>query len=210
MMPVTARGQETRARLLGAAEKVFGEGSYFRVSIADITREAGVGNGTFYLYFPSKEAIFRELVEQRGHELRMATHLAAEGSADRVQAERAGFAAFFDFISRHRDLYRVVRQAEFVDLDLFKEYYQVLAEGYRAGLDAAMRRGEVAGVDPEVLAYCLMGIGDFLGMRWVIWPSEPIPADVYEAAMQFIQFGLTGPPRGEGGETGSSSNDVGA
>ncbi|HEY8686357.1 MAG TPA: TetR/AcrR family transcriptional regulator [Chloroflexota bacterium] len=201
VVPVTARGQETRARLLAAAEKVFGERSYFQVSMADITREAGVGNGTFYLYFPSKEAAFRELVKERGHELRMVTHLAAEGAAVRSQAERAGFAAFFDFINRHRHLYRIVRQAEFVDADLFREYYDLFAAGYRTALSAAMDRGEIARMDPEVLAYCLMGIGDFVGMRWVVWSSDPIPGDVFEAAMRFIATGLSGtqPVAPEGG-----------
>ena len=204
VVPVTARGQETRARLLAAAEKVFGERSYFQVTMADITREAGVGNGTFYLYFPSKEAVFRELVRDRGHELRMVTRLATEGVADRSQAERAGFAAFFDFIDRHRHLYRIVRQAEFVDAALFREYYDLFAEGYRTALNAAMDRGEIARMDPEVLAYCLMGIGDFVGMRWVVWSSDPIPKEVFEAAMRFIATGLAGAPpaaaRGGGAE----------
>ncbi|HLJ68761.1 MAG TPA: TetR/AcrR family transcriptional regulator [Chloroflexota bacterium] len=203
VVPVTARGQETRARLLAAAEKVFGEKSYFQVSIADITREAGAGNGTFYLYFPSKEDVFRELVQQRGHELRMVTHVATEGAHDRKQAERAGFAAFCDFISQHRALYRIVRQAEFVDLALFKEYYQLFADGYCRALAVAMDRGEIARMDPEVLAYCLMGIGDFLGMRWILWTGEAIDPTAFDEAMRFIQYGLTGPRQQEtqGGET---------
>lgn len=192
VVPVTARGQETRARLLDAAEKVFGQQSYFRVSINDITREAGVGQGTFYLYFPSKEDAFRELVQQRAHELRMVTHLAAEQAVDRMQAERAGFAAFFDFIDRHRELYRVVRQAEFVDAELFRAYYRAFAEGYCEALSAAMDHGEIARIDPEVLAYCLMGIGDFIGMRWVVWSGEPIAPHVFDDAMKFIQHGLAG------------------
>lgn len=192
VVPVTARGQETRARILAAAEKVFGEKSYFRVSIADITREAGAGNGTFYLYFPSKEAAFRELVQQRGHEMRTLTHLASREARDRVEAERAGFAAFFDFINHHRSLYRIVRQAEFVDEALFREYYQVLAEGYRQALHLAMERDEIVAMDPEVLAYCLMGIGDFIGLRWVVWQREAIPPEIFEAAMTFVQRGLQG------------------
>jgi AcrR family transcriptional regulator len=202
--PVTARGQETRARLLAAAEKVFGEESYFGVSIADLTREAGVGSGTFYIYFPSKEDIFRELVKQRGHELRMVTRLATEGAANRIAAERAGFAAFFDFTTKHRNLYRIVRQAEFVDEELFREYYQLFAEGYSAALAAAMGRGEIASMDPEVLAYCLMGVGDFLGMRWVLWTEDGVPPKTFEDAMSFIQFGLAGPvsPANEGGGEG--------
>ena len=201
VMPVTARGQETRARLLAAAEKVFGEKSYFHVSIADITREAGTGNGTFYLYFPSKEDAFRELVQQRGHELRTVTRLATQGAANRVEAEGAGFAAFFDFIDQHRSLYRVVRQAEFVDESLFREYYQVFAEGYRAALSGAMKRGEITRMDPEVLAYCLMGIGDFIGMRWVLWSEGGIPPQVFDETMRFIEHGVSGPnvPGHEGG-----------
>lgn len=209
-LPVTARGQETRARVLDAAEKVFGEQSYFRVSIADITREAGVGQGTFYLYFPSKEAAFRELVQQRAHELRAATYLATEGAAHRLEAERAGFAAFFTFIHQHPQLYRIVRQAEFVDVDLFRAYYRTFAEGYTAALRAAMERGEIARMDPEVLAYCLMGVGDFMGMRWVLWSGESIDSSVFEDVMQFMQYGLTGPDSreaegGVAGESGSAS-----
>lgn len=201
VMPVTARGQETRARLLAAAEKVFGEKNYFRVSIADITREAGTGSGTFYLYFPSKEAAFRELVQQRGHELRMVTHMATVGAPDRVEAERRGFESFFDFIHEHPTLYRVVRQAEFVDEEIFHEYYEVFAEGYRSALQTAMDRGEIEPLDPEVVAYCLMGIGDFIGMRWVLWHEGGIPRDVFEQAMKFIQRGLQGkaPSSDEGG-----------
>ncbi|MGI8968981.1 MAG: TetR/AcrR family transcriptional regulator [Chloroflexota bacterium] len=193
VMPVTVRGQETRARLLASAEKVFGEKSYFQVSIADITREAGTGNGTFYLYFPSKEAAFRELVQQRGHELRTVTHLAAEGARDRVEAESAGYRAFFRFIEEHRNLYRVVRQAEFVDPEVFREYYRILADGYCAALAGAMDRGEIDRMDPEVMAYCLMGMGDFLGMRWVLWNEDGMSEDVFANAMRFIQFGLAGP-----------------
>ncbi|GAC1634393.1 MAG: TetR/AcrR family transcriptional regulator [Chloroflexota bacterium] len=205
-VPVTARGMETRARLLSAAEKVFGDDSYYRVSISDITREAGVGQGTFYVYFPSKEDIFRELVQQRAHELRAVTHLAtSQADGDRIDAERSGFAAFFAFIDQHRQLYRVVRQAESVDEALYREYYQAFAEGYRVALGAAMDRGEIARMDPEVLAYVLMGIGDFVGMRCVIWTGAPIRNETFEDVVRFIQAGLTAQPRrpdtgGEGGE----------
>ncbi|GAC1399300.1 MAG: TetR/AcrR family transcriptional regulator [Chloroflexota bacterium] len=190
--PVTARGQETRARVLDAAEKVFGEKSYFRVSIADITREAGVGQGTFYLYFPSKEEAFRELVQLRAHELRMVTRLATEGALDRIEAERSAFAAFFEYIDKHPQLYRIVRQAEFVDADLFRDFYREMAAGYTVALRAAMDRNEVARMDPEVLAYCLMGIGDFMGMRWVLWNRTSITPQAFDDAMQFMQYGLAG------------------
>ena len=68
--PVTARGQRTRQRILDAAETVFGERGYEAASIVDITRAAGVAQGTFYLYFNSKKAVFAELVGELGATLR--------------------------------------------------------------------------------------------------------------------------------------------
>ena len=57
---LSPRGLETRARLLEASEQVFGELGYHAASIVKITEAAGVGQGTFYLYFASKSSCFDE------------------------------------------------------------------------------------------------------------------------------------------------------
>ena len=53
--PLSKRGERTRRRLLEAAESVFAELGYHDASIVKITEAAGVGQGTFYLYFASKK-----------------------------------------------------------------------------------------------------------------------------------------------------------
>ena len=63
--PKTARGARTRARILKAAESTFGTLGYHRAGISDITRDAGVAQGTFYNYFAGKEEILRELEDVR-------------------------------------------------------------------------------------------------------------------------------------------------
>jgi hypothetical protein len=112
-----------------------------------------------------------------------------------MAAERAGFGAFFQFIGAHRNLYRVVRQAEFVDEELYRGYYRRLAAGYASGLEAAMNAGQVMRLDPETLAYCLMGIGDFLGMRWVLWEERDPPAHVIDTMTALIHHGMEGSRR---------------
>jgi AcrR family transcriptional regulator len=97
-VPVTARGQATRRRLLDAAEEVFGARGFERASIVDVTRGAEVAQGTFYVYFPDKQAIFTELVTQLGHDLRRHIAETVVGLDDRMAVERAGFRAFFQFI----------------------------------------------------------------------------------------------------------------
>lgn len=187
--PPTARGQRTRAKLLAAAEDLFGVHGYEGTSIVDLTRGAEIALGTFYVHFPDKKALFVELVDSLGQRLRH--HLAGRvaGAGSRVDMERRGLEAFFDFVTEHRHLYRIVRQADFVDQACFRRYYRRMAEGYAHGLAAAAKKGEIRQVDPEVLCYCLMGIADFIGMRWVLWEKKPRRAVIAEA-LTFIESGL--------------------
>ena len=188
--PPTRRGQVTREKLLAAAEDAIGAKGYDRTSIADITRRAGVAQGTFYIYFADKKAILVELVRELGHNLRHDIVQATAGLTDRLAIERAGLRAFFDFTHRHRNLYKVVRQAEFVDEEVYHWYYHRMADGYVRGLSQAMDAGQIRRLDPECVAYCLMGLGDFLGMRWVLWHEPGMPDDVFESMMTFIRHGL--------------------
>ena len=188
--PPTARGQRTRTKLLAAAEKVFGEQGYERASIVDITRTAGVAQGTFYVYFPGKKDVFVELVNELGNRLRRTLAEAVAGLEDRLEVERAGLVAFLEFVKDHRNLYKIVRQAEFVDEESYRNYYTRLADGYRKGLKAAMKKGEFKKLDPEAMAYALMAIFDFLGMRWVLWEGDLPPRKVLDDVFTFIARGL--------------------
>ena len=96
--PQTAKGRATRQAILDAAEEVFGELSYDKASIAEITRRAGVAQGTFYLYFPDKKSAFIELVHQMNHDLRRMLSEAIADSPDRLTAERIGLRTFFQNI----------------------------------------------------------------------------------------------------------------
>jgi AcrR family transcriptional regulator len=107
--------------------------------VADITQRAGVAQGTFYLYFPSKEDALRELVRHMGHELRHALATATAGAADRLAVERRGFEAFARFSLRHRNLYRIVMESQFVDEAIYRGYYEALADGLRRRAPARHR-----------------------------------------------------------------------
>ena len=187
--PLTARGRRTRQKILAAAERIFGELGYERASIVEITRDAGVAQGTFYVYFPSKKAVFEELVWELNHLLRRRLREASDAlvDPDRWDLERVGARTFLRFVKDHRNLYRIVRQAEFVDEDLFRRYYEKLSAGYRAGLVASMERGEIRRFDPDLLVYSLMGILDFLGMRYVLWEGELPSDEALEDALVLIR-----------------------
>ena len=196
--PLSKRGERTRRRLLEAAEAVFADLGYHDASIVKITEAAGVGQGTFYLYFASKKDVFDELVVDLNHRVRQAMTEAASQGTTRAEMERLGFAGYFRFVAEHPALYRIIRQAEFVSPEMLHLHYERLTSGYVAGLGQAMEAGEIADGDPELLAWALMGIGELVGMRWILWNGRTeLPADVLEELGRIITRALgsrTGSP----------------
>lgn len=203
--PRTARGSRTRAAILEAAEQVFAELGYSDASIVRITERAGVGQGTFYLYFSSKLEVFEELVEDLNRRVRHAMSEAAATGSTRLERERAGFAGFFAFTAAHPALYRIVREAEWVSPRALRLHYSRIVDGYIAGLQEAKDQGELGDIDPTVAAWALMGIGEMVGMRWVLWGTDGtegdaadplasgttrVPEEVFEQMMQFVERAL--------------------
>lgn len=190
---LSARGIETRTKLIEAAEQVFGELGYHDASIVKITEAAGVGQGTFYLYFESKKEIFDELVRDLNRRIRHAMTEASAGAASRLEAELLGFGGYFDFAREHPGLYLVIRQAAFVSPELFRYHYDRVSEPYVAALREAASRGEVGPIDPEVTAWALMSIGEMIGMRWVVNGDGSVPDHVEAELARIIRALLEAP-----------------
>lgn len=187
---LTPKGLETREKLLRAAEEVFGQKGYYETSIVNISQEAKVAQGTFYNYFPSKKDIFDELIRQYSRELRLAIKDEMSNAKTFEDAQRKGFKAFFNWVKNRRNLYSIVQQSVVVDKELYRWYYDKLAKGFLKSLSAGIGVGEFKEIDQETVAYCLMSIGQFLGMRWVYWEQQDVPEEAFEAAMTLIFEGL--------------------
>lgn len=189
-IPRTARGQRTLRAILDAAAEEFGERGYHDGSIARIAQRAGVAIGSFYTYFDSKEAVFRALVGDMSRQVRehVVPHILA--APDRLAGERAGIAAFLQFVRTHKALYRIIDESAFVAEDAYRRHYVETAEGYANSLTQAFGRGEVADGDQMVRAWAIMGMNVFLGLRFGVWSDdEPVEA-IAEAAHALIAQGL--------------------
>ena len=188
--PKTKRGERTRQKILDAAEREIGRKGFAEASISTITAEAAVGQGTFYLYFRSKEDVLRELVLRMGRRLRRHLTLAIADAPTRLEAERRGLRAFLEFVRANPDLYRVVAESQFVDPAIFRRYYEEFAASYRTGLLAAEAKGEIRKGDAEVRAWALMGISDMVGRRFALWDGKAPLKRVAEAAFDLVAKGL--------------------
>jgi AcrR family transcriptional regulator len=190
-LPVTERGRATRQAILDAAEATIAEFGYERASVAEITRRAGIAQGTFYVHFPDKKAAFLELVRHVNHQVRETGAKAIDGLSDRSDMERKGFGAFFDRVLAEPAVYQIIRQAEFVDTEIQRSHYKSLASPYAEGLRRAMEEGQVADdIDPELLAYILMGIAEFMGMKMVLWEQKIPEPEAFDQLMTFVLRGM--------------------
>lgn len=189
-LPKTARGQKTREKLLRAAESEFGARGFHAVAISDITRSAGVALGTFYVYFESKEEIYRALVAHMSRTVRSWVAERVADAPDRLTAEREGIKAYLEFVRQHKGLYRIISEAEFVANDAFVEHYTVFANAYQEALETAAGKEEIREGDFEVWAWAIMGMDVFLGMRFSEWDEAESPDAVADSVHDLISNGI--------------------
>ena len=173
--PRTARGEKTLRKILDAALAEFGTRGFSESSIVGITTRARVALGTFYTYFDSKDAVFAALVRDMSAQVRDHVAPAFDGANDALDAEARALAAYLDFVGGHKEVYRIIDEAEFVDPAGFRTHYETTASRIAARLAAATARGELSdqgALANEVRAWAVMGINVFLGLRFGVWGSE--------------------------------------
>jgi len=191
--PRTARGERTLRKILDAAQEEFGERGFADSSIVGITQRAGVALGTFYTYFDSKEVVFGAVVRDMSSQVRDAVAPAFKGATDRLDGERRALQAFLEFAQHHRDVYRIVDEAEFVEPAAYREHYETTAARIAARFADARAAGEVAADlsddDLEILAWASMGANVFLGLRYSVWESAD-SARVAAVANRLLRKGI--------------------
>jgi AcrR family transcriptional regulator len=187
--PKTRRGAETKEKILRAAEQSFSEKGFFQTVIADITGLANIAPGTFYIYFEDKISVFRFLMDDLGHRLRTRIHVALEGSSSRLEIEERGVREFFSFVAEHKGLFRIIWDAQFVDQAAFKAYYEGFASAYARRLGEAKDAGEVRDLDLQALSYSLIGINNFVALKYIIFDGGDVPESAIKTVVSLLSSG---------------------
>jgi AcrR family transcriptional regulator len=170
--PRTDRGRRTLRKLLDAAAEEFGEKGFHEASVSSITRRAGVALGSFYTYFDSKDALFRALVADMSEKVRTSARSALHEGMGGLEIERAALAAFLRFAAEHKEVYRIIDEAEFVDPASYREHYETIAARIVDRLRSGTASGEFREGLGELEAWAVMGMNVFAGLRYVVWGEE--------------------------------------
>ena len=73
-------------------------------------------------------------------------------------------------------------------------HYERLSQGYVEALAEAVDAGEIGALDPEVTAWALMGLGELIGLRWILWSQgSELPRGVANELERIIRCVLQAP-----------------
>lgn len=188
--PKTKRGEATLEKIIDAASAVFYEKGFHGGSIADITQRAGVGNGTFYIYFDSKLSVYRYLLVEYGKRIRAASNQAISGCTNRKEAERLGIRSFFEFVLKDQGIFNIIWESLYIDKSLFDDFYTTFSRSYVSRLKQAQADGEVRDIDPAVLSYVLMGITNFVALNSLVLKQENNVDHLVDEVMKVLENGI--------------------
>jgi AcrR family transcriptional regulator len=160
-MPAIAASEEVREAILDATERLLARYGYRKMTVEDIAREAGVGKGTIYLHFSSKEEVVLSRVDRivdRLKERLQAIALSNATAASRLRLMLLTRVLFrFDSVQNYTqsldDLLAALRPGLLARrVRYFDEEAQILADVLNQGRDA----GEFEFGDALSTAYALL------------------------------------------------------
>ena len=193
---VRVAGGDKREAILRAATSVFAHNGYFNSKVADIAREAGVADGTVYLYFKSKEDILHSIFDRGVEEALGAARKQIESVADPKEKLRQIAFLHLERLGADRDL-AVVFQVELRGSTKFMEEFSAagFAE-YLTLIRATFEEGQRAGVfradlNAKVVAKILFGALDEMATNWILSKRRYKLAPMADQVLDIFLNGVT-------------------
>jgi TetR/AcrR family transcriptional regulator, fatty acid metabolism regulator protein len=184
---VRDRGEkgDKRGRILQSAMRIFASKGFFGAKVSDIAEDAGVADGTIYLYFRSKDDLLISLFEEQMERVNSELLRAMEGSARAPEKLRSFIFAYMDLVAKNRHAAEVItielrQSAKFMKEyrnPRFAEFLKLLA----GVIDEGQRRGELKADMPAPLAArALFGALDEIALMYVTSRGDKM--DIRKAA----------------------------
>lgn len=193
------KSQMIRDALMSAAARTVGEEGYANTMVSTITARAKVAQGTFYNYFESKQELFDQLLPELGKEMLSFIRERVSHSSNALERELISFRAFFEFLKKRPEFFRILYEAELFAPTAFRDHMDTISRGYVHFLRGAWQSGELNIADEtelEPAGYMLMGIRHYLCMRYARKDGKivDLPEKTVEIYQRLITQGVFAPP----------------
>jgi AcrR family transcriptional regulator len=194
--PTSERGRRTRAALVEAARSVFLDVGYAEANATAITKAAGVSYGSFYVYFTSKEELFREIAGELMEEVFVSSR-APRSIVDAVERLEYENRRFFELYRENARMFQLIDEAVRSEPD-FRAEWQQLRRANFARLSRALarlqREGRIESTpSPDYLARALGGMAERLA--YVSTVDDALDAEELLATLNVVwrrSLGLAG------------------
>ena len=188
----TPAGRRRRGELMQAAVDLAADRGFGRTRVSDIVGRVGVGQGVFYWYFDSKDALFREILDDTTRRLRLYQGAFISHETDPVRRIAKGVVASFDFIVRNAQLFSLL------DHEMVRVRRNARGSGRVHMLDTARQisdaidLGLVRSSDAGYGARAISGVVVQLTRDYLVNRSDDLDYVIQEA-IDFCLAGITGP-----------------
>src|ERR1051325_442191 len=172
--------RDKRERILAAAERIFARHGFFAAKVSDVAKEAGVADGTIYLYFKNKDDLLISLFERRMQQVNETLRAATAKVKSPREQLRAFVKAYLQLVHDEPTAAEVLTIELRQSSKFMKEYENPeFADFLRllGGIIAAAQdKGEIeASIPAHVAAPMIFGMLDELALAWVL-AKQPLPA----------------------------------
>jgi AcrR family transcriptional regulator len=191
------RNAWTKQKVFDAATKVVGKYGYAEASVARITEEAGVAQGTFYNHFENRQELLDQLLPKIG--IDMVQFIRARTStADAARQEIERFSAFFDFICEVPEFLRILNEAELFAPNGYQKHLDNISTAYVRILKRARLAGAIVDYSDkefEAIVHVLMGARGYLSRQYSYSADgvSAVPTHVISAYRKLVTRGLFSP-----------------
>jgi len=157
-----------RAAIVDAAREVFGELGFGGASVRDVIRRTDLASGTFYNYFPDKEALFRAVLEETAETVRARVQTARRQAGSLEEFVAAGFREYFSFLADDPQAFALMRRNSGTIRAMFDEpIFGAGIDELAADLRTAMKIGIVPRIDAEYVAAAMVGAALEVGVAMI-------------------------------------------
>jgi TetR/AcrR family fatty acid metabolism transcriptional regulator len=176
-MPLPRRSPKpSRDRILVAAEALFASRGYGETSLRQLIAAAGVSTTAFYARFPSKLAVLETLTEQLFVDLQAQAVTVLRDSRDVDEGIKRAVDLLVDHFGSRKALVRLVI-AESGALPTVvatrRRSYAMLAAFLARHLQRLNERRRISIIDPEIVAWAIIGALELQIVRWAVWDELP-------------------------------------
>ncbi len=193
MIPTASR-KEKQTDILKAAVRVFSEHGFDGAKMEFIAKEAGIGKGTIYEYFESKERLFEEILKFSIEEFRHGLKKSMD-HGETIEEKILNCSHYsVEFLNSHMDIVQIVMQvntlSKEVRAQLFVEHSAIL-QLYQGMVHDAKRKGEIReDLDEELATYCIAGALDLFSKQRVLMDPQPLSEIDHQAIVDVVLRGL--------------------